>query len=154
MIVKINGKDVKVAVSDGGVFYDEETKTISATTLKGLIKKLREEAIPKAGIPVIRSSDKRKGVVPGRAAKTGYRKRYFVVNWEGGGRDETSGHELVRQATPLEEESISKATKEANDKELAYNRAYQEMNQARTKLELAKRVISMYDILSNAFPYN
>lgn len=153
MIVKINGKDVKVAVSDGGMFHDEETKTVSATTLKGLVKKLREAAIPKSGIPVIHGHDKeKKGVVTGRASKTGWRRRYFLVRWENGQTEDIDGDSLVKLASPLETENIKKAEEEVKAQEITYNEAYNKLNVCRNKLYCVKRIVSMKDRLEAAFP--
>lgn len=113
MHVTVKGKKVEVAVSEGGMFHDVATKTISATTLKGLEKKMRTAIIPKTGVPIERVGVYTPGVVLSRVASKGWRKSQFVVRWADGSTTEESGYSLGAATTKEQREEIKRLADEA-----------------------------------------
>lgn len=153
MKVKVNGKDIEVAVSEGGMFHDVETKTVSATTLKGLAKKLKEREIPKAGIPVVSINDyTKKGVVTGRVKSRGWRGRNFVVRWENGEVAELSGNYFVRELTKEEKETEQRLRNTLTVAEAEAKILNDKVYKARNDLNVYVYKFGMASTLESAFP--
>lgn len=154
MQIKVNGQQIEVSVSDGGMFYDEATKTISASTLKGLKKKLVTALIPKSGIPVENTSG-RKGVVTSRVSGKGYRRHnYYNVKWEDDSFSEEYGPYLYRRIT--EEERIKKEQiqQRINSAKKEVETAQAPLTKAQTELYTFTQSLSVIGTLTNAFPSN
>lgn len=152
MKVKINGKDIEIAVSEGGMFHDAATSTTSATTLKGLIKKLRAQSIPVSGIPVIRARDSLTGVVIGRVKSKGWRKNYFTVNLTGGGVTEEYSSSLHKPKTDEEKELIKIYTADIERLKKEVETAKLPLTAAESKLYRFNQKFEMCSTLDTAFP--
>lgn len=127
MHVKIGNEKVEFGVSDGGMFYDVATRTISATTLKGLTKKIKESKAKHPPIAVIHDYTNKKGSVTGRPdTKSYYRHRYFTVIWEDGSSTEEDGNSLRRELNPEETAEL----KRLKDTEAAANQVLERARSA------------------------
>lgn len=144
MHVIIGGEKIAVAVSEGGTFHDAATKTISAKTLKGLEKKLREARTPTGNIPVRRDSDGKLGNVTSRVGGRTWRVTYNV-RWEDG-TISTEGQWGLSKPRIAEEQIQAEALKEASEKASA---EHQKAHHAESKF-LERFAIS--NILSTTFP--
>lgn len=137
LTVKAAGKTFEVEVSVGGMFYDKDTKLVSAKTLKGLEKKLQEKYGPKGGIPVEEWITGKRGVATGRVKSRGWRRSYVNVKWEDGKVTEEWPNSLCVPITPeirAEKKRLEDAQEVAKDAWEAAGTAV-EKHQAKYKID-------------------
>lgn len=141
MFVKIYGKQVEVGVSDGGTFFDAETKTISAKSLKGLEKKLRTAHTPHPGVPVENATTRKQGMVTGRTGRKW--NSTYTVRWEDGVISQENAWRLRRPTTEAQRaemarlEAIQTATSQANNKAANDLHKYVQQFDAATEISTA-----------------
>lgn len=134
MLVKIGQKNIEVEVSDGGVFHDKETKTISSNTLKGLIKKIKAAKFPKSSVPVEFISTGNKGTIIGRVSQKGWKRHNFTVKMDDGDMIETSSYDMGKIATSDEKANLEMLKSKTAEAQEVYNKALQEQSLYKHKI--------------------
>lgn len=143
--VTINGQGIEVGVSPGGMFYDKATKTISATTLESLKKKLIKEQMPTGGIPVEDWDSGRRGICIGRPQGHGWRSRsYWRVRWSDAEITEVSYYSLVAPTNPEIRTKYTELEADASKKKEIY--------EAALKAKEASKPNHLDETLKLAFP--
>lgn len=143
MFVTVFGKKIEVAVSDGGTFHDVDTKTISAKTLKGLEKKLREANIPRGNVPVEHTTGKQ-GVATGSITNHRWNIKYNV-KWNDGTISQEYGYSLTIPRTE-EQRQKQEQLKAASDA------AGTAAHRANSDLSEFERQFNISNVLAAAFP--
>lgn len=127
MFVKVNGEQIEVAVSDGGVFYDVKTKKVSAKSLKAITTKLRAALTITHAIPVEQAKDGKQGTVIGRVTNKGYRSHYYRVRWDNSNDiSEVSEYDLRRLTTTDEKKKLLELQAKSNSTRQVYEKASME----------------------------
>jgi len=144
MLVKVNGENINVEVSDSGMFFDSDTKKYSAKTLKGLQTKLQAALTPKGGVPVEHIDGTKKGIAINKVDQRSYQGSY-VVKWEDNTRTQEYGFNLRRITTDLEKQQL-----ETLDSEL--DSAEEVARAARDAQEKLKESFSIQSTLETVFP--
>jgi hypothetical protein len=148
MHVKVFGEKIEIEVSDGGIFYDKETKTISASTMKNLQKKLVIAKAKNQKETPVSDYHGRKGKVLGRVTgvTSRWRKRYFRVQWEDGTTSEDSGGGLRRIITEDEAKELQRLQAEYNAAQQDLNVKGARLGTYRCKFDIAKELEQLYPL--------
>lgn len=136
LVVNAGGKEFEVEVSAGGMFYDKDTKNVSAKTLDGLKKKLEELHGPKGGVPVEKWLTGKRGIVIGRVKSKGWRRSYVNVRWADGKVTEEWPNSLCPPISPevrAEKEKLGKLEDKAKE---AWEAASQAVAEHRNKYQI------------------